>query len=59
MQATEHDRSRVRFFSTIEPVNAIEQEKLVGKPGQLASRLMYADLVILDDPRYLPFLVRS
>lgn len=48
VQAIEHDRSRVRFFSTIELVNALEQEKRVGKPGQLALRLMYADVVILD-----------
>ncbi len=55
VQAIEHDRSRVRFFSTIELVNALEQEKLTGKPGQLAVRLMYADLVILDELGYLPF----
>jgi DNA replication protein DnaC len=54
-QAIEHDRSRVRFFSTIELVNALEQEKLLGKPGQLALRLMYADVVILDELGYLPF----
>lgn len=55
VQAIERDRSRVRFFSTIELVNALEQEKLTGKPGQLAVRLMYADLVILDELGYLPF----
>ncbi|QIE29306.1 IS21-like element helper ATPase IstB [Caballeronia sp. SBC2] len=55
VQAIEHDRSRVRFFSTIELVNALEQEKLMGKPGQLALRLMYADVVILDELGYLPF----
>lgn len=47
VQALEHHRRRVRFFSTIELVNALEQEKLVGKPGQLATRLVYADLVVL------------
>ena len=55
VQALEHHRRRVRFFSTIELVNALEQEKLVGKPGQLATRLMYADLVVLDELGYLPF----
>jgi DNA replication protein DnaC len=55
VQAIEHDRSRVRFFSTIELVNALEQEKMLGKPGQLALRLMYADVVILDELGYLPF----
>jgi len=35
--------------------NALEQEKAQGKPGQLALRLMYVDIVILDDVGYLPF----
>ena len=46
---------RVRFFSTIELVNALEQEKALGKSGQLAYRLMYVDMVILDEMGYLPF----
>jgi DNA replication protein DnaC len=46
---------RVRFFSTVELVNALELEKAAGKQGQLAHRLMYADLVILDELGYLPF----
>ena len=36
VQAIEHHRKRVRFFSTVELVNALEQEKLQGKPGQIA-----------------------
>jgi DNA replication protein DnaC len=32
VQAIEHHRKRVRFFSTVELVNALEQEKLQGKP---------------------------
>lgn len=32
---------RVRFFSTVELVNALEQEKAQGKAGQTAYRLMY------------------
>ena len=55
VQALEHHRRRVRFFSPIELVNALEQEKLGGKPGQLATRLVYADLVVLDELGYLPF----
>ena len=35
VQAIEHHRKRVRFFSTVELVNALEQEKLQGKPGQI------------------------
>ncbi len=55
VQAIERHRQRVRFFSTIELVNALEQEKAAGKAGQLALRLMYADQVVLDELGYLPF----
>ena len=55
VQAIEHHRKRVRFFSTVELVNALEQEKLQGKPGQIAARLAHSDLVILDELGYLPF----
>ena len=55
VQAIEHHHRRVRFFSTVELVNALEEEKFNGKPGQLAHRLAYADLVILDELGYLPF----
>ena len=47
-------RLRVRF-STIELVNALEKEQAQGKAGQIALRLTYADLVILDELGYLPF----
>ena len=50
-----HHHLRVRCFSTIELVNTLEQEKANAKPGQLANRLMHADLVILDELGYLPF----
>ncbi len=55
VQAVEHQHRRVRFYSTIELVNALELEKAAGKAGQLANRLMYADMVILDELGYLPF----
>jgi DNA replication protein DnaC len=55
VQAIIHHHLRVRFFSTIELVNLLETEKAAGKPGQLANRLVYADLVILDELGYLPF----
>src|SRR3546814_1068855 len=48
VQAIEHHRKRVRFFSTVELVNALEQEKAKGKTGQIANRLVHSDLVILD-----------
>jgi len=55
VQAVQHQHRRVRYFSTIELVNALELEKAAGKQGQLANRMMYADLVILDELGYLPF----
>lgn len=55
VQAIMHHHRRVRFFSSIELVNALEQEKAAGKPGHMANRLTHADLVILDELGYLPF----
>src|ERR1700761_127480 len=55
VQAIEHHRKRARFFSTVELVNALEQEKAQGKAGQIAGRLAHSDLVILDELGYLPF----
>lgn len=55
IEAIQHMGRRVRFFSTVELVNLLEQEKIAGKQGQLAYRLMYVDLVILDELGYLPF----
>ena len=39
VQAIEHHRKKVRFFSTVELVNALEQEKARGKAGQIAESL--------------------
>ncbi|MBV1705746.1 MAG: IS21-like element helper ATPase IstB [Hyphomicrobiales bacterium] len=55
VHAVEHHRKKVRFFSTVELVNALEQEKAQGKSGQIADRLARFDLVILDELGYLPF----
>ena len=55
VQASMHHHLRVRCFSTIERVNQLESEKALGKPGQLANRLVHADLVVLDELGYLPF----
>ena len=69
VQAVEHHRKKVRFFSTVELVNTLEQEKARGKAGQLAWSLTRADLVrrgndalrrflillTLDELGYLPF----
>jgi hypothetical protein len=46
---------RVRFYSTVDLVNALEQEKSQGKAGRIAASLLRMDLVILDELGYLPF----
>ena len=55
VEAIQKHGKRVRFFSTVELVNALEMEKARGKSGQIALKLMYVDLVILDELGYLPF----
>ncbi len=55
VQAIQHHHKRVRFLSTIELVNLLEQEKQLGKQGRMAHRLTHTDLVILDELGYLPF----
>lgn len=51
---TRHGK-RVRFYSTVDLVNALEREKADGKAGRIAYNLMRMDLVILDELGYLPF----
>jgi hypothetical protein len=58
IQAVEHHRRKVRFFATVDLVNALEQEKAANKAGQLAERLLKLDLIILDELGYLPFTIR-
>ena len=55
VQAIEHHKRKVRFYSTVELVNALEQEKALGKAGKLAEMMTKIDLVILDELGYLPF----
>ena len=55
VQAIQHHHYRVRFLSTIELVNQLEQEKQAGKAGRIANRMVHTDLVILDELGYLPF----
>jgi len=55
VQAIMHHHRRVRFLSTIDLVNALEQEKLKGVPGRFANRMVHVDLLILDELGYLPF----
>lgn len=54
IQAIEHHRKRVLFFSTVELVNALEQEKAQGNAGKITEALDETDLVILDELGYLP-----
>lgn len=46
---------RVRFYSTVDLVNALEKEKRDGHAGRIARVLPRMDLVILDELGYLPF----
>ena len=55
VQAIEHHRCKVRFYSTVELVNALEQEKALGKTGKMAEMMTKIDLVILNELGYLPF----
>ncbi|APW37056.1 AAA family ATPase [Rhodoferax koreense] len=51
---TRHGK-RVRFYSTVDLVNALEQEKTQGRAGRMAMSLVRMDLVVLDELGYLPF----
>lgn len=55
VEAIQRHGKRVRFHSTVELVNALELEKANGRAGQIAHRMMYADMLILDELGYLPF----
>lgn len=51
---TRHGK-RVRFYSVVDLVNALEQEKTQGKAGRIAASLLRMDAVVLDELGYLPF----
>lgn len=55
IEAVTRHAKRVRFYSTVELVNTLEQEQAKGRAGRLAHQLMHLDLVILDELGYLPF----
>ena len=48
-------RKRVRFYSTVDLVNALEREKAEGRAGRISTTLMHVDLVILEELGSLPF----
>ncbi len=45
---TRHGK-RVRFYSTVDLVNALEQEKAQAKAGRIATSLLRLDLAVLDE----------
>jgi DNA replication protein DnaC len=51
---TQHGK-RVRWYSVVDLVNSLEQEKSKGQAGRIAASLLRMDLVILDELGYLPF----
>jgi DNA replication protein DnaC len=46
---------RARFYSVVDLVNQLDAEKRGGHPGRLATRLLYLDVIVLDELGYLPF----
>ena len=50
-----HAGKRVRFYNAVDLVNLLEREKLAGKTGSLARKLIQVDAVIIDELGYLPF----
>jgi DNA replication protein DnaC len=48
-------RCRGRFFTLVDLVNRLEQEKRDGRTGGLANRLARLDLIVVDELGYLPF----
>jgi DNA replication protein DnaC len=55
VEAIARHGKRVRFYSTVDLVNTLEQEKASGRAGRLAHHLMKLDLLVLDELGYLPF----
>ena len=51
---TQHAK-RVRFYSTVDLVNALEQEKAQGRASRIAGIMLRLDIVVLDELGYLPF----
>jgi DNA replication protein DnaC len=46
---------RARFYSVVDLVNQLDAEKREGRAGRLATRLLYQDVIVLDELGYLPF----
>jgi hypothetical protein len=54
IQAIQHHEKHIRLFTTVELVNAPEQEKAQREVGQLGSRLVHPDLAT-HEPGYIAF----
>jgi DNA replication protein DnaC len=52
----EHHHKRVRFFSTVEFVNALDTRSFKASRERLLARSPIRNVVILDDLGYLPFI---
>ena len=55
VSAITHYGKRVRWYSVVDLVNSLEQEKSKGHAGRIAASLLRMDVVILDELGYLPF----
>ncbi len=55
VSAITHYGKRVRWYSVVDLVNSLEQEKSKGQAGRIAASLLRMDVVILDELGYLPF----
>lgn len=47
--------TRARFYNFVDLANELEQEKMAGMGGKIATRLLRFNLVVLDELGYLPF----
>ena len=46
---------RARFYNLVDLANELEQEKMAGMGGKIATKLLRFNLVVLDELGYLPF----
>lgn len=53
VQAVEHHRCKVRFSSTVDPVNALKQDKALGKSGSLLRENQQLEVKCAASPRRL------
>ncbi len=50
-----NQRRRVRFFNTVDLINALISEQNEGKAGKIVKQLEAVDCVIIDELGYIPF----